>query len=66
MPQVKFRPASVCLAEQGDDPIEDGYGDDEDADEWLVCVFHDEWIIFYLCHAVGLRLVPLKMGVYIG
>ena len=29
-----------ALAEHGDDAVEDGYGDDEDADERLVCVLH--------------------------
>lgn len=30
----------LFLAQHGDHAVEDGYGDDEDADEWLVCVLH--------------------------
>ena len=29
-----------ALAKHGDNAVEDGYGDDEDADERLVCVLH--------------------------
>ena len=29
-----------ALAEHGDNAVEDGYGDDEEADERLVCVLH--------------------------
>ena len=32
------------LAQHGDHAVEDGYGDDEDADERLVCVLHDKSI----------------------
>jgi hypothetical protein len=33
-----------ALAKHGDNAVEDGYGDDEDADERLVCVLHDKYI----------------------
>jgi hypothetical protein len=35
------------LAQYGDNAIEEGYGDDENADKRLVCVLHGKWL--YLC-----------------
>jgi hypothetical protein len=37
---VLFVVGELGLAQHGDHAVEDGYGDDEDADEWLVCVLH--------------------------
>jgi hypothetical protein len=37
------------LAQHGDDSIEEGDGDDQDADKRLVCVFHNDKTIFQGC-----------------
>ncbi len=45
----------ASLAEHGDNAVEDGYSDDEDADKGLVCVLHNEYFNFQRRYAVGRR-----------